>query len=111
MIDKFESQNNTDADGNPAGGWVGGKGLDITWQDGPLGVGADRKEPNGAFVETVLSAVKQRLEFFQKSKFACDENEAAIGSIQLALGALARRTTKRQDQGIEGTHAVHAATV
>lgn len=53
MLGTFWHENRVDADGNPAGGSLSGKGLSIEWQDGPLGRGADRKEPNGAFVETV----------------------------------------------------------
>ena len=109
MIDKFLKENYTDTSGNPAGGIVRGVGLSITWQDGPLGkVGTpDRKEPNGAFVETVLVAVKQRLEYYQNSKFATSENQVAIVSIDAALAALHERTVAREKQGIEGTHAVH----
>jgi hypothetical protein len=56
MLGKFEAVNLDDLDGNPAGGHVLGTGLRIDWQDGPLGRGEGRSEPNGAFVETVITA-------------------------------------------------------
>lgn len=54
-----------DADGNPAGGVSSGKGFVCSWQNGPLGRGNDRREPNGAFVEDVIQAVIGRIEFYQ----------------------------------------------
>lgn len=97
-------QNVNDSNGNPTGGIVTGIGLSISWQNGPLGRGNERKDPNGAFVETVISAAKQRLEFYQASKFACDENAQAIKGLEDALTALEARTKSREDRGVEGTH-------
>jgi len=97
-------ENVADVAGNPTGGSVEGIGLKIEWQNGPLGRGEDRKEPNGAFVETVISAAKQRLEYFERSKFACRENAAAIGHLDYALMSLERRTRRREQQGTEGRH-------
>lgn len=99
-------QNNTDSEGNPAGGTVSGTGLMIGWQDGPLGRGEERKEPNGAFVEGVIEAAKQRLEFYQGSKFNCEENDQAIFHLGMALSALENRTKAREQREVEGTHAV-----
>jgi len=104
MEQKLEATNELDADGNPTGGWVSGTGIDIHWQDGPLGTGADRKEPSGAFVEGVIQAAIQRLEFFQESKFKCRENALAITKLEEALHWLNHRTKMRQDRGVEGTH-------
>lgn len=109
MLDKFESDNALDTTGNPAGGTVVGTGFSIDWQDGPLGRGADRSAPNGAFVETVIAAVKQRLEFYQTArggKFACRENAAAITKLDEALMWLNKRTQDREAREVEGTHAV-----
>jgi len=91
---------------NPAGGWVKGTGLEINWQDGPLGQEDERKEPNGAFVETVISAVIQRLEFYQESKFKCDTNANAISHLNNALSHLEARTADREERGVEGAHKV-----
>ena len=70
---------------------------------------ADRKEPNGAFVETVLAAVKQRIEFYQEvsgGRFACDANALAIEAVEEALAVLDQRTKEREARAVEGTHAV-----
>lgn len=104
MQAKFESENYDDEDGNPAGGFVSGTGLSITWQNGPLGRGEDRVEPNGAFVETVIAAALQRIEYYQASRFACRENALAITKLQEALHWLNHRTASREERGVEGTH-------
>lgn len=109
MIDKFNAVNvNDEVTGMPAGGSVDGVGLKISWQNGPLGRGDDRKQPNGAFVETVLAAVLQRIEYYQQSKFRCRENALAITKIEEALHWLNHRTQAREKQQVEGTHEVHA---
>ena len=97
--------NYDDANGNPAGGWVDGTGIVIDWQNGPLGRGADRKKPNGAFVEDVLWAVIQRIEYYQDSEFACRENALALTKCEEALHWLNSRTAKREAREVEGTHA------
>ncbi len=104
MLDQFMAINNHDSEGNPTGGSVRGTGLEIEWQDGPLGRGPDRKPPNGAFVETVIAAAKQRIEFYQQGKFACGANAEAIGHLELAMEALNRRTRNREAREVEGTH-------
>lgn len=108
MIDVFGYKNNIDDNGNPAGGHVSGAGLSIQWQDGPLGRGAERKNPNGAFVETVIAAVVQRIEFYQNAsggKFKCRENAIAITKLEEALLWLDKRTRDREARQVEGTHA------
>lgn len=98
---------NDEIGGNPTGGFVKGIGLDICWQEGPLGR-ADSPEgrtiPNGAFVETVISACVQRLEFFQSSKFKCRENALAITKLEEALHWLESRTKDRELRAVEGTY-------
>ena len=106
MLDKIEVTNNQDPNGNPTGGSVTGTGLLIEWQDGPLGRGDQRIEPNGAFVETVIQAAAQRIEFYEKSKFACIENEMALSRLKEALWWLNQRSRKREQRKVEGTHAV-----
>jgi len=107
MLDEFDCQNTVNDDGNPTGGKVEGVGLDISWQDGPLGRGDDKAEPNGAFVETVLAGCKQRLQFYEVAnggKFSCDENKNAIEHIESALQWLEQRTKAREKREVEGTH-------
>ena len=105
MLGDFRYENRRDVNSNPTGGYVSGVGLSIHWQDGPLGRGEDRKEPNGAFVETVIAAAMQRLEFYQDSKFKCDENRQAIYKLNEALEILHSRTQNREQRKVEGTHA------
>ena len=109
MLDKFTATNSVNSDGNPTGGSVTGTGLLISWQDGPLGRAADRQIPNGAFVETVIAAAKQRIEFYQeanKGKFKCRENATAITKLDEALMWLNKRTQDREARQVEGTHTV-----
>lgn len=98
---------NKTENGNPAGGLVSGIGLNISWQNGPLGRGNDRTTPNGAFVETVLSAVLQRIQYYQEAsegKFRCRENSIAITYIEEAIMWLEKRTRDREERQVEGTH-------
>jgi hypothetical protein len=91
-------------EGKPAGGYVRATGLQIDWQNGPLGRGDERIRPNGAFVETVIAAAKQRLEHYQETQFKCVENESAILFLEDALKVLNSRTARRAAAGTEGTH-------
>lgn len=96
--------NYIDDDGNPSGGHARGVGISIQWQNGPLGRGEDRKEPNGAFVEDVISVAHDRLKFYQESKFECIHNELALKHLELALRILELRTKERELRQVEGTH-------
>jgi hypothetical protein len=97
--------NHTNENGRPAGGSVTGIGLYINWQDGPLGRGDERVLPNGAFVETVIAAAIQRIEYYQTLQFKCRENALAITKLEEALHWIKARTNRREAQGTEGTHA------
>lgn len=101
-----DSKHFTDVDGNPAGGYYKDVGIDIRWQDGPLGRGENHKRQNGAFVESVLTAALDRLQFYQRGKFACEENARAIEHVQTALVVLRDRTARREEAGIEGTNEI-----
>lgn len=106
-IKHCEIVNRADDQGNPAGGHVMGVGLNISWQDGPLGRGEDRKDPNGAFVETVISAAIQRIEWYQNAnngKFKCRENAIAITKLEEANLWLNKRTAEREARQVEGTY-------
>jgi hypothetical protein len=105
-INKCVIENNDDENGNPAGGTVTGVGLSIEWQNGPLGRGDERIEPNGAFVETVIAAAKQRIEYYNRTKFVCRENSMAITKLDEALMWLNKRTADRESRQVEGTHKV-----
>lgn len=106
-IDKVYIENETNAEGVPSGGSCKGTGIDIQWQNGALKEpDGTQKEPNGAFVETVLSCCVRRLEYFQDSKFKCRENAIAITKIEEAIHWLEARTARRTQAGTEGTHKV-----
>lgn len=104
MKQEIKGQHFNDENGNPAGGITTGTGINIIWQNGPLGRGEDRKEPNGAFVEGVIQAALGRIKFYQASKFACETNAEAEKHLELALAALERRTAEREARAVEGTH-------
>ena len=102
----YSYNNYLDADGKPAGGYFGGMGIDIRYQRGPLG----GNPADGAFVEEVIHAAIQRLEFYQtanEGQFACRENYEAIAHLTAAKSVLMARTAKRRSMGIEGQHINH----
>lgn len=99
------SEHWSDADANPAGGVSSGRGFTISWQNGPLGRGETRREPNGAFVEDVIEAVIRRIEFYEDSRFACHENKMALEMLRAAAEWLDSRTKAREQRQVEGTHA------
>ena len=104
MKQKIESNHGTDNNGNPTGGHTTGMGIAISWQNGPLGRGENRREPNGAFVEGVIETAADRLRFYQSSKFACETNANALRYLELALAELEKRTADREARAVEGTH-------
>lgn len=105
-IDECRIVNHEDDEGHPTGGSVYGVGLAIEWQIGPLGRGDERQEPNGAFVETVIAAALQRIEFYNSGPFKCRENSLAITKLEEAIHWLNHRTSDRELRGVEGTHTV-----
>lgn len=78
----------------------------VVFQQGPC----KENGTNGAGNEDLLLMVLTRLEAFQKTAYACKENEMAITKIQEALMWLRKRTNKRQMQGILGTHKLDGET-
>jgi len=101
------ARNYEDENGNPAGGYAHGVGMTIAWQDGPRAkIGGVLGPATGAFVEDALVAAKQRLQFFQDSKYAHPANAAAIVLIDQAIGALHERATERASRGVLGMNAI-----
>ena len=92
------------------GGFSVGTGFTIAWQSGALQFAKDGVTPipNGAFIEDVLGACRDRLEAMQDTKFACDENDGALQAIRDALTVLDGRTIRRQREGLHGTHKTKA---
>jgi len=119
---RLHAVNQLDENENPTGGHVilgvEANGtetpvLHIEWQNGPRGTGetaADGSpvlaDPNGAFVEDVLWAALQRLEFFNNSKYRDRANSMAITHIEQALQALKDRQLERSHRNVEGKHEV-----
>lgn len=106
MHQEFFNEHWLDGSKKPAGGVSTGTGFTISWQNGPLGKAGteDRKAPNGAFVETLIQAVIERIEFYNSSGFGCKENNEALWHLEQANEWLDKRTKDRQSKGIEGTH-------
>jgi len=100
----IHSNHFSDSSGNPAGGTTFGRGFAIGWQNGPLGRDDDRQEPNGAFVEDIIKAAIDRLEYYQASRFACAYNADAINHLKWGLSCLEARTAEREARKVEGTH-------
>ena len=107
-VQPMQFTNGTDSNDNPTGGNVRGKGLKVDWQDGPRGTDkpGELAPSNGAFVEDVIYAAVQRLEFFQGSKFAHQNNQDAIQLLNSALGCLDQRRRERKNRGVEGKHEI-----
>lgn len=103
MSQELRSNHFLDDEGHPEGGSTEATGLLISWQRGPLGRGPERSEPNGCFVETVIEAAVDRIEFYQRTQFACDENAQALKDLRSALSHLRSRTERRENEGVEGT--------
>ena len=101
---KIHSKHYKDEAGNPEGGTTYGIGFSIGWQHGPLGRGMDRQEPNGAFVEDIIAAAMDRLEFYQNSRFPYAENDEALAHLIQALRSLEKRTAGRERRGVEGMY-------
>lgn len=95
-----------DEHGRPAGGFSECRGIRVDWQNGPLAVDGERREPNGAFVEDVIRVALGRLEFYNAGQFRCRENSLAITKLEEALHWLDHRTREREARGVEGTHIV-----
>lgn len=89
--------------GVPRGGRSLGPGIDICWQDEPLGRGPERKTPNGAEVDGVIDAVIHRIQFYQTSLFVCEEYALALQNLKIARRLLHMRTNNREARRVEGT--------
>jgi len=106
MKQRVTSNHWLDHNGKPAGGASYGDGFAISWQNGPLGRDSQRKAPNGAFVEGVIQAAMDRIQWYQSTGFACEENQEAILHLSIALKNLEARTQDREARLVEGTHTV-----
>ena len=70
----------------------------VSFQKGPVGeVGL-----NGIFMEDLIAICIDRLNGFQSGDYACEENQNALDSLQMALKYLNQRTEDRIHRGMEG---------
>jgi len=76
-------------------------GLDVRWQQGPI-IGG---QFTGASVEVIVRTAIARLEQYQASPTACDENRQAVEHLNAVLGLLDARTRDRYRRGVMGTEA------
>lgn len=75
---------------------------EVKFQNGPIleaGV-------NGNTHEAMLAIIGDRLEGYQRGKFACRENALALTKVQEALHWLFTRTIARLRRGVEGKRVV-----
>lgn len=74
----------------------------IHFQEGPV------KEVgiNGVFHEDLINVVIDRLEAFQNSDFACEDNEKALACFKEGLGHLRNRTRDREKRKVLGTYKI-----
>ena len=56
-------------------------------------------------METVIDMARQRIQYYQESKFKCRENAIAITKLEEVLLWLNKRTRDREALDVEGTHA------
>lgn len=93
------NRNWTDGEGNHDGGVSYGEGFCISWQRGPT----VENGQNGAFLTEVLEACHHQLTYFQAGKFACDENDEALGHLEECIRLLKARRDRRKQAGTYGT--------
>ena len=72
---------------------------EVNFQKGPI----KENGVNGGSNEDYVNMVIKRLESFQDSEWACEENVEAIKHFQNGLLALRKRTNKRIEKGVLGT--------
>lgn len=97
---KAYHQDNYLTNGKPDGGVSYGPGYTISWQRGPT-----TKGRNGAFLVDILQVVQAQLHYYQNLEgFQCEENEAALSHIRKAQKLMELRRTRREVQGVLGTH-------
>lgn len=78
--------------------------INILFQNGPIK--EDGNGINGVTIEAILAILIDRLKGFQSGPYACYENDMALISIKQSLDWLKKRTVKRVNRGVEGTHVV-----
>ena len=75
---------------------------EINFQEGPI----KENGVNGVCNEDLIVMVITRLESFQKTPYACKENEMAITKLEESLLWLRKRTIGRENRNVEGTNKI-----
>ncbi|MGL5719900.1 MAG: hypothetical protein ACRCYP_03790 [Alphaproteobacteria bacterium] len=73
----------------------------ISFQNGPV----KEHGVNGITQESLIAICIDRLRCFQAGEYACEDNQAALMNLELALELLQKRTRDRLSRGVEGTSA------
>ena len=73
--------------------------IPIDFQEGPI----KENGVNGVANEDLIMMVIARLEGFQKSEYACQDNADALEHLYATMDKLNIRTKKRIERGVEGT--------
>ena len=96
----YRTSYRTQPDGTRTAGMVGGVGMSIFWQAGPISGPASRR---GAVVEDVLAVAVKRLEQLSEP-MPNPYTKAAVEYLELALEELADRQADRKRRGVQGTY-------
>lgn len=84
-----------------------GKYLPIIFQHGPRPTAGY----NGVTLEALLAVCANRLESFQASPYACQENAEALAHLHDAIKCLNRRAARREATGTLGTNTPESETL
>ena len=75
---------------------------EVNFQEGPI----KENGINGCSNEDAALMIIKRIEGWQESEYACEENAEALEYFYKGIEALRRRTNKRAARGVEGTSEV-----
>lgn len=96
-----------DSKSNPSDPWTARNGSSakystVLFQNGPI----VESGTNGITHEVLLAILIDRMEGFQRGKYATIENQIALDHLRSAQNTLKFRTQQRLSRGVEGTHKV-----
>jgi hypothetical protein len=75
---------------------------EIHFQEGPI----KSAGVNGVMNEDLIAIILRRLYCFQRTEYACKENEMAIQKLEEAMMWINKRTLDRKARKVEGTHKI-----
>jgi hypothetical protein len=83
-----------------------GEDVVLQFQHGPRNVPGSTA---GLFDDDLLAIVQDRMECFQSSPYACDENAEVLAAVKAAREALGKRLARRVAQGVLGQNKPHTS--